>query len=427
MLLIMHKNMCLTAKKSDAQKRVAGFTLMELGFVMVISGILLIAFLSIYKTTMDSINQKKLNAVMDYAYNAIFAINNGAHVTGIAYPCPANPTVPLGDPKYGTPDCTGSWTGGLISGARATKDSGANKDKVLVGYFPDYLDVGRTKPVGSRTFSTTLMTSNFTDPWNNRLIYAVSYALATTGRVNPNNGVIAVVDENGHPTNGINNNAHFVIISEGPDGTHKWPCGIATRPLEYQNCHPGPIATAVPPTTGATFISSLQNRNVVKTTAGVEAAVVGAQKNMYFDDSLRTFTAEQTADIWLSSGSADVVTKDGTATGNVGVGPTKLNPAQTLDVEGSITADQNTRASKICPQDGTNDAADMNGCFNPANIYNITCPAGQYATKIALVPTTGNLNVTCAPLSFLATGKTCSGSTPYIKSIYSDGSLECTK
>lgn len=407
-------------------RRMAGFTLVELAIVMVISGLLLIGFLSVYQSTVYTMRQKKLNAVMAYAHDVILNVNDGAH-NASPYPCPANPETPLGDPNYGLPDCSGSWAHGLIPGARASADMGTNKDMVLVGYLPDYLDTARQRPINNYAFSVSPMTGNLVDPWNNRLIYAVTYGLTQSGRVKPKNGVIAVIDENGNDTNGINKDAQFVIVSEGPDGTHssKLPCGVAARYLEYQNCSPNGAAWTTPVRTGATFVSSLHSEVKVFDSDGNEVASNGGKKNIYFDDSIVSFTNEEAADIWSPSGTTDVVTKDAASTGKVGIGPHKLTPTQALDVEGNISADQNTRAAKICGQNGTAEDT-LNGCLNPRNLYNIKCATGLYPTSVT-VNSAGNVSVVCNPLNFQVGTMTCSGGTPYIRSIYSDGTVECVK
>lgn len=410
------KNACLGAP--------GGFTLLELAIVMVISGFLLVGFLTMYKSVTDQIRWRRLSTTMSNASNAITNAANAMR----RYPCPANPALSLGDPNYGVEDCASAT---LVAGQRTTTATGyPNKDKVLIGYFPIYMDTGAslapsgTKvPISEFLNSSSSIQTNFADPWNNRLVYAVSYNQSAAPKVNStsypfNNdfGTIAVVDENDHPTNGINNDAHYVIVSEGPDGTHKWPCGIATRPIEYENCDNDSI-----------FRSSILRQGVLKS-GGVEVANIGATKNMYYDDRIISYTLTRT-DIWVPNSTTNVATRKEIA-GNAGVGPNIKKPAQKLDVDGSIVADQNARANMLCKQNGTTRTADTTTCLNPTQVYNIQCATG-YATMVTLNPTTHALSTTCAVPSFVPADTSCptaaAPSAKYIKSIFSDGTVECTE
>jgi prepilin-type N-terminal cleavage/methylation domain-containing protein len=357
-----------------AKNTSAGFTLLELSIVIIISGIIFVSLLAIAKTYIENIEQEKLTRVVDSAKTAITQYRSAFG----AYPCPANAALPKTAANYGKADCTIVPVGG-----------------VLIGILP------QDKQLSVLISNFETLQTNFMDPWDRPLIYAVTRTLTNSATFNPEQGKIDIKDELGQNTGGIKGDAHFVVLSYGKDAT----CPAAGS--ENENCNGD-----------ARFISSIR---------------YDAPGALHFDDRI-AFYVEHQASLWSDHLNSSFTTQGNAKndnSGNIGIGTTL--PAQKLNVVGDISVSTKVMAQKIC-DDGTTD------CMKPETLYNVTCPCSGglgtgtgpgstclstdlYIKGISL-NAANQLVPTCGPLTFTPPAATvnCPGG---VLGIYTDGTINC--
>ncbi|OFW93982.1 MAG: hypothetical protein A3J37_07725 [Alphaproteobacteria bacterium RIFCSPHIGHO2_12_FULL_45_9] len=337
----------LTTKSSG------GFTLIELSFVILISGIILVAFLSVARSYIVNIEQEKLTKVVAYAKTAIIQYRAAFG----AYPCPARGNLAITDTNYGRSDCTITPVGG-----------------VMIGILP------KDKNLGDLISSFETVQTNFMDPWDRPLVYAVTATLTNSGTFNPLNGLIDIEDENGDNTGGVKNNAHFVVLSYGKNAS------CPTTGSEAENCDGD-----------NKFISSIRYND--------------------YDDKI-AFHLSLQASLWsdhLNSSNVANGNAKNDNTGNIGIGTN--TPSQKLDVVGDISVSDKVMSQRICE--------DTTTCMRPETLFNISCStSGQYLSGITLNSTTGALVPICTALNF--PNPTTTTVCPHgVKGIFTSGLIEC--
>lgn len=408
-----------TNVNNNSKKYNNGFTLLELSMVILISGILLVPLLRLYTTYIihKKLADTKENISEVASAMAVFSVDN--------YPCPSDRALPFGDPNYGVdvctiagftlagvPDCdtTGAEQGICKApGARDTLDdadtvAGNGNEFVLIGGVP-IVSGGNLVPGVNR--------NNILDAWDNQLTYAVSYTSAISGDsfTRYKNGVIDVRDEFGNVTAGTNRDAHFIVISHGPDGLGSFNVGGIRRDCTIANAD-GESCDG-----DSTFIQGL-------------AQYEGTRR---YDD-LSYVETDQSAGLWrgLPDSAANPSNHMQTIPmGSVGVG---LNPgvlpgigapggvAVMLDVNGTVRA-ETVRTQEICLPDGSN-------CINAERLFDAQttagatrndCPDGEVVISI------GNGRVSCGKVDVTNTGSAirCPVGT-WVEQVLTNGRVICT-
>lgn len=406
--------------KLDTNKKCSrGFTLLELSAVILISGLLLVPLLRLYTTYIihKKLADTKENISEVASVMAVFNVDN--------YPCPSDRSLPLGDPNYGVDVCT--TAGFTLAGVPDCNTTGAEQGICKAAGARDTLDdadttagngnefvlIGGVPTVSGGVIIPGVNGTNILDGWGNRLTYAVSYTSASSGDgfSRYKNGVIAVQDEFGNATAGTNRDAHFIVISHGPDGLGAFNEGGVRRNCtifnaDGENCDGD-----------STFIQGL-------------AQYQGTRR---YDDMSYVET-DQSAGLWqgLTDSAANPSNHMKTIpTGSVGIG---LNPgilpgiaspggtAVMLDVNGTVKA-ETVRTQEICLPNGTN-------CINAATLFDSRttaganqndCPNGEVVISI------GNGSVTCGKVSVNKLNVTikCPAGT-WVEQVLTNGRIVCT-
>lgn len=246
--------------------RQRGFTLVEFGIVMIVTGLMVASLLSAYSAYLKK-------AKLETTYNRIFEVNDliaDSWRLENRYFCPADPTLKPGDAKYGVedcasadgtttinPTCTHGSTGVCVAVGLSVPGRSSN---VLIGMIPFktiaekynqrknqlYSDLAaatdpdmkeeirqaieRSKKVYSLSLSDLA-----SDGWGNRLTYMVSaawvktlddqvsktwekdYTVKDTQATLRTNGAIQVQDAQGQPL--TKEGVRFALISHGENGS----------------------------------------------------------------------------------------------------------------------------------------------------------------------------------------------------------------
>lgn len=411
----------------------AGFTLIEMSFVLLISSIMLIPLLMLYYQY--DLNRKiettKSNMANAETVMAVFS--------PLRYPCPADRSLAPGAPNYGVDVCTvaGFTLAGVPNcdttgneqgicrtpGAQDTVDdpdtiAGNNNEFVLIGGIPT---------ISGGLVIAGLSDEKTLDGWGRKLNYAVSYTSARPNRTEGfnrfKNGVIQVVDEFGNNTAGVNNDGQFVIYSSGETGLGAYnangiftPCNIAVS--DGENCD-GDF----------TFRQALANS---------EGAGGG-----FFDDRLLAYNVSG-GDLWMSVTDNNFLPTTHMRpyfTGAVGIGTDSPGVTSAtdninnlmLDVNGTLKAGA-VRTDNLCNIDGSfclnidsnsgffgDRQPGVNSCANPDDVMT-GISGGQVVCAAPSIAAPNHTNSNCPSGS---TGLCCpSGS--FLKGILSDGQIMCS-
>lgn len=334
-------------------KKEGGFTLIELSIVILISGILISAFLSMALLYRVQLEEERLDEVVAIGKEAIISYEDYGR-----YPCPANPSLPIDDANYGLEDCSLPIVDGVISGIVPSRTIEKIENKIT--------KVIEDVPVNllSIVESKSAIHFNFTDPWGRPLLYAVTASMTAAGTFDYNAGVISITDEHGRNTGGINNNAHFVVYSLGKDNT----CPAAGT--ESNNCN--------------------GDSNFVD---GIRYTVNGAN---HYDDKVAYFT-KRSVSLWsnhLDNNSKTVGDAKNDNTGNIGINT--VNPQAKLHVNGNLRVSKDAIANAYCDNGTVN-------CINPISLQSdIKCSTdGHYIKAVTIDATTKRFVVQCGKLEFL--------------------------
>jgi prepilin-type N-terminal cleavage/methylation domain-containing protein len=250
--------MLVLKRKSNVSNQ-KGLSLIELSIVLVISGLILVPLLFAAQIYMENYRREKL-ARLEKVVQYVMKTYAERY---FRYPCPAlRPTstnlTAFGD---GGESRTGSGSDYVCSaptvdGARNAWSSGSASNNVMYGVLPEYtwekVKQADGSIVDARIYLKDLIptdepiVNDFLDPWGGRLTYLVTKGLTNTSTFNPLNGTVSVVDENNYPTDGIDKNGHYALISHGSDmggavnrnGIISKPCpSSSVSELEYPNCN----------------------------------------------------------------------------------------------------------------------------------------------------------------------------------------------
>lgn len=438
-------------------KNAKGISLIELSIVLTISGMILVPLLIMAQIYMEQYRQEKLLRLEKIVHNTMKAYMQRYN----RYPCPA--LRPTGATPAAFGDGAENCSALTIDGARAVWSApDADNNKVMVGVFPEY-----TMESGQRVYLKSFIppdepiVRDFIDPWGGRLTYFVTKGLTDSSKFNSANGTVAVVDENGNPTDGINKDALYALVSHGSDqagavnvnGIVTSPCPEASEhELENPNCGSSSMVNAP-------VVSGL-----IRKGAGVRSVDDGAgtTKNIhdYYNDHVfsRRFYEK---DLWipLPEGNNARVNLYSQTGKNIGVGTS--NPQEALDLVGPPSATggniQIDRALVMGFNKYTNDANDKDKtglicttkdddndgvidensnnqlddneltCINPITFFKMKCSADEYMKGIS-IDANYNLVTTCETFRVTppATGNAPECPTnKVIRGIYSNGNIMC--
>ena len=395
-----------------------GFSLLEISFVLIISSLFYMAIFKLYdyQSQVSRIEKTEMNLDEVHSQVSFFQINERR------YPCPANRAIGPEDANYGREfdaNCDpaaigltlGNCVGGvcLVAGARDFDGSGVTGDiadeRVLIGAFPV-----RSMPAIT---GSDVPDSIALDGWGSKLTYAVTLS-QTQGNYRFFMGMIRALDEFGQPTAGIDNDAHYVIVSHGPDrkgafiegGTLFQVCGAVTT--DDENCDDD-----------STFVQALGHSE-----AQGAPVIPATGRTPYYDDYV-FFSRNQSANIWTRTAAAPFYVFNEN-TNNVGVGTN--NPQQRVHVDGNLNVsghaanewDNPVLVSRICDETGV-------FCFNVTDITgpNGTTPiactlAGQVMRGIS------NTNEDCIAPIFDAPEANRDCSPGWVAGIRTNGTIICT-
>lgn len=200
----------------------SGFTLVELAIVLLILGLLLAglaSMLMVYsRNAAIHTTQTRLDTIDE-------AIQHYLNMNG-RLPCPASRTAPPDSDTFGrevAADCT--------SGAHAGTSRATGRDgrRVRIGFVP--------------TRTINLPDDYALDRWGNRITYAVTEVMASSGTYDREMGAISAIDSMGNSVVTPAGSIHYVLISHGPDSAGAYtaqgsigrPCSSVT--LDAENCN----------------------------------------------------------------------------------------------------------------------------------------------------------------------------------------------
>jgi hypothetical protein len=397
-----------TIKLYRTLNRENGFSFIELSIVMIVSGIVFITLFNAY----DLYRKKEeLRLVHENIKAAAAQVSLFPEAGGDRYPCPADRSLAPDDANYGrefNPTCdpaaigltVGNCTPGgglcLVAGARDSADADGAPDPVIIGALP----VHDLRDINGLSFSD----KQSLDPWGSKLLYAVSLNLTQDPFVNTDNkfynGVIDAKDEHGFTTAGIVNDAHYAILSHGPDrkggftleGQRPVTCGPPPTAVDNENCDDN----------DATFVQSL----------GMYQGGTAA----FFDD-FAYFVTVKSGSLWAYYPNEQHIYNMNTA--NVGVATD--TPDEQLTVNGTLRVNNNALTTEICQSDGSN-------CFHieaitETNIIRCTS-ANQVMLGIQAEPTMGIDELCVTPTIAPLTPTDC-GVNRWVRGIRTDGSVIC--
>lgn len=375
----------------------AGFTLLELSIVLIVSGLVMALFLGGYSLYRNSaaydLTRENLSSV-DMALQS-YRGSRGQ------YPCPADPMLAPGDAHYGRAAercnvCVDETTTVYLDdaqtvasnilcrqGLRDADGDGAN-DFVLVGMVPfvtlandiEYSEWGFREHMGF-------------DGYNNAFAYAVSAnmtdrATSIGGMINSALGAITMIDENASDLSEPPNSTQYVVFSAGENavGAYNGQGNIVNEAECFVSSSGDPIPDGIPPdgygdASGIAPDKVNCNRNNTIFMKGLYSPNDG---NNHFDD-LILYRNYFSMEIWNQRGEHGLYNVN---FGNVGVNTNA--PERKLDVNGHMKVENKVRA-----ENGFCDNGDgiLRDCMDVALFadYEPTdeahqCPQGQVAVGV---------------------------------------------
>lgn len=388
---------------------IRGFTLVEMAVVIIILGVLTVAFAQVYALR---VKHQRMEATTVGVTSAVSSIASFRSING-RYPCPASLTAAAGDAEYGREsDCedtsiaVGTCVGGICV---------QNSERDVQFMSGGALVTERVRVrVGAIPFrQLNLREEQSVDGYGNRYTYVVTERLAVADTFAADQGGLSIMNDADESAITPEGSAHFIILSHGETGE-----GATTRGGLTRECTPGRadslncVVQCMPDPAGG-----------VVCTTGAEAryraaAMSTADGPGFFDDVVNYFIQDDIP-LWQLSESNSLHMHQ-KPTGNVGVNVTTAvnvddrgfvngavlirdDPATTAP--GEINLEGKALVEEVCDFNGMNclpvtkisaDAATGSiHCPNPnefvigivggnavCGVAEVRCPAGQYLSGV---------------------------------------------
>ena len=388
-----------------------GFTMVEIGIVLLISGItMLVAANFVKQYTIDTQYEKTLENI-EISQQAVkeFVGLNGV------YPCPADPTLAPGDPNYGIASCRNYTDAGFDPDACVNVpaniscttfssrdgDQNGSSDVVMIGVLP-------FRTLAEGTVDTPYRESHRLDGYGTLFSYAVSEHMTNTVQhslinpANPATGSIRVEDENQVSLTVPDASAHFVIYSHGEnrrggyssEGNMGENCMVSIGALPPALPAPGPSGGGI-----QVEIENCENNDAI-----FVKGIRSLGDNDDYNDDILFFTSTGLTPLWKRS----LASPDGesyiynTNLGNVGIG-TDL-PSHRLHIVGDISAENSVISgdSEYCNQaeGACVDSSALGGAGSQCGANQVAYAVGDNEIKCRNVAWTGP-NKSCTPINAL--------------------------
>lgn len=332
-----------------------GFTLVEIAFVVLISGLMAVIYTQSYFSYVESQRIARTEDSMDLSESALKEWLDLKK----SYPCPADPRLPETHPNYGRADC--STTAIRVAGRDA--DGDATPDPILVGAIPfrTLLDENGDGNTSDGLRDIPLTASSSLDGWGNKLTYAITENLTKVATYRQTDGAIQIVDEFNLSVIDPPGSMHAIIISHGPNGRGAY----STSGVLSDSCgSPLPPTPPTPPLV-VTMLTETENCNG----DGVFLHGLKSLREASYNDDIVKYFAMREARLWIDYGAGRAAN---TNVGNVGVGTT--TPQAKLDVNGTVGGLQIT-GRDFCDKSNV-DATCMPLAALASNDPNMSCRAG---------------------------------------------------
>ncbi|MCB9991723.1 MAG: type II secretion system protein [Rhodospirillales bacterium] len=398
----------------------AGFTLIEMALITIITGLLFAAVVRLYGNYLANEDRRETVENLSVTLAAL----DEFYGTQGRYPCPADPTLGPGDVNFGLEDC--ACPAGIAclpdlvftsAGNNRDVDNDGNDDPVMIGAVP-------VQTLIDNIFDTPFVSEHGNDGYNMKLSYAVS-ALMTNpvftlqNPANPNMGAISVKDKLGKDAVDPEGSAHYVVFSHGVNNV-----GAYTKEGDYMGgCFIPATTNPIPPGFTPSLSGSIENEkeNCDNNDAiFIKEIQSMANTNDYYDDILFIGMNLSTS-LWRNSlFQGNEVWLYNTNLGDVGVGNT--NPTAALEVTGDLKTESYTQSEfDYC------DSATGVECLDPVFLGGTTTPAAQNCPNGEAAIAIENNALVCAPVfSSLPAGIDCSGIPgTYLRGFSNLGSVDC--
>ena len=364
-----------------------GFTLVEIGVVLLISGFTMLMAANFVKQYTINAQYSK---TIEHLRMTQDALGEYYGLNGV-YPCPADPTLPAGHDDYGISVCrnfvdpafdpdscaAAPLTLGCTTQFSRDGDLNGSSDVVMIGAIPF-----RTIYEALAEKETPYREYHRLDGFGMLISYAVTEHMTNhdihdlIDPANPNMGAIRVEDENNLSVVTPEDSAHYVIYSHGDNkrggysanGELSGECTVpAADPMDPPvPTPPGPSGGSIEPE-----IENCDNNDAI-----FVKGIRSMADNDDYNDDILFYTVTGHKSLWKRSLASPIGESHiyNTNVGNVGVGTD--TPTHQFHVMGDLSAEVSiiTRDSAVCNQNET-------VCLDPEAIggSGTTCPAGQVA------------------------------------------------